>query len=103
MVAGDITTQPKQGRQAVPMSSLSIDIKSLQSRYLKVCYVPATSAGLRLLLLLRSLTVLKKQQGRWYALLSSLYYLDVYESIYSFMSMAETKDQRGQSYKTFMA
>jgi hypothetical protein len=40
----------------------SIDIKSLQNRLLKVCYVPATSAGLpRLLFLLRPLTVLTKQ------------------------------------------
>jgi hypothetical protein len=31
-------------------SSVSIDIKSLQNRLLKVCYVPATSAGLSRLL-----------------------------------------------------
>ncbi len=39
-----------------------IDIKSLQNRLLKVCYVPATSALLpRLLFLLQPLTVLMKQ------------------------------------------
>jgi hypothetical protein len=39
-----------------------IDIESLQNRLLKVCYVPATSAGLnRLLFLLRPLTVVMKQ------------------------------------------
>ncbi len=39
-----------------------IDIKSLQNRLLKVCYVPATSTGLwRLLFLLWPLTVLMKQ------------------------------------------
>ncbi len=39
-----------------------IDIESLQNRLLKVCYVPATSAGLpRLLFLLRPLTPLMKQ------------------------------------------
>ncbi len=61
MVAGDITTQPNQGMQAMPMKSLSKDIESLQNRLLKVCYVPATSAGLRLLYLLWPLKVLKKQ------------------------------------------
>ncbi len=40
----------------------TIDIKSLQNRLLKVCYVPTTSASLpRLLFLLRPLTVLMKQ------------------------------------------
>ncbi len=47
----------------------AIDIKSLQNRLLKVCYVPATSAGLPrvsfffsfLFLLLQPLTVLMKQ------------------------------------------
>ncbi len=40
----------------------SIDIKSLQNRLLKVCYVPAASASLnRLLFLLQLLTVLMKQ------------------------------------------
>ncbi len=47
----------------------TIDIKSLQNRLLKVCYVPATSAGLPrvsfffsfLFLLLQPLTVLMKQ------------------------------------------
>jgi hypothetical protein len=39
-----------------------IDVKSLQNRLLKVCYVPATNAGLpRLLFLLQPLTVLMKQ------------------------------------------
>jgi hypothetical protein len=39
-----------------------IDIESLQNRLLKVCYVPATNAGLpRLLFLLRPLAVLMKQ------------------------------------------
>ncbi len=39
-----------------------IDIESLLNRLLKVCYVPATSAGLsRLLFLLRPLKVLMKQ------------------------------------------
>jgi hypothetical protein len=32
----------------------TIDIKSLQNRLLKVCYVPATSAGLTRLFLLHS-------------------------------------------------
>jgi hypothetical protein len=51
-----------------------------QNRLLKVCYVPATSAHLprHLFLLLRPLTALIKQT-RQYVLLSSLYYLDVYE------------------------
>jgi hypothetical protein len=40
----------------------TIDIKSLQNRSLKVCYVPATSASLpKLLFLLRPLAVLMKQ------------------------------------------
>ncbi len=39
-----------------------IDIESLQNRLLKVCYVPATSAGLnRLLFFLHPITVLMKQ------------------------------------------
>jgi hypothetical protein len=39
-----------------------IDIESLQNRLLKVCYVPATSAGrARLLFLLQPLAVLMKQ------------------------------------------
>jgi hypothetical protein len=41
---------------------VTIDIKSLQNRLLKVCYVPATSTRLpRLLFLLLPLTVLIKQ------------------------------------------
>ncbi len=39
----------------------TINIKSLQNRLLKVCYVPATSAGRNRLLFLRPLTVLMKQ------------------------------------------
>ncbi len=40
---------------------ISIDIESLQNRLLKVCYVPATSAGLnRLHFLLQPLTILMK-------------------------------------------
>ena len=41
----------------------TIDIESLQNRLLKVCYVPANSAGLNRLLffLLRPFTVLMKQ------------------------------------------
>jgi hypothetical protein len=40
----------------------TIDIKSLQNRLLKFCYVPATSASLpRLLFLLQPLTALMKQ------------------------------------------
>jgi hypothetical protein len=43
----------------------TIDIESLQNRLLKVCYVPASSAGFPFLsflfLLLRPLTVLMKQ------------------------------------------
>jgi len=38
-----------------------IDIESLQNRLLKVCYVPATSAGLPRLFLLRPLTVPMKR------------------------------------------
>jgi hypothetical protein len=39
-----------------------LDIESLQNKLLKVCYVPATSAGLNsLLFLLQPLTVLMKQ------------------------------------------
>ncbi len=42
--------------------SAYIDIESFQNRLLKVCYVPASSAGLnRLLFLLWPLTVLMKQ------------------------------------------
>ncbi len=44
---------------------VSIDIKSLQNRLLKVCYVPATSVCLpRLLFLLWPLTVLMKQTSQ---------------------------------------
>jgi hypothetical protein len=40
----------------------TLDIKSLQNRLLKVCYVPTTSAGLnRVLFWLQPLTVLMKQ------------------------------------------
>ncbi len=59
-------------RMYVKCWSVPIDIKSLQNRLLKVCYVPATSATLPtvsfffsfLFLLLRPLTVLMKQT-RW--------------------------------------
>jgi hypothetical protein len=45
-----------------PKLAIFIDIKSPQSRLLKVCYVPTTSAGLnRVLFLLQPLTVLMKQ------------------------------------------
>ncbi len=53
---------------ATTFSITTIDIKSIQNRLLKVCYVPATSAGFpRLLFLLRPLTVLMKQtrQAIW--------------------------------------
>ncbi len=54
------------------------DIESLQNRLLKVCYIPATSAGLNRLFLLQPLTVKWSKQGSQYVPLSSLYYLDVY-------------------------
>ncbi len=65
-----LKTQTKQILGSLPLICVltwSIDIESLQNRLLKVCYVPATSAGLpRLsffffLFLLRPLTVLMKQ------------------------------------------
>ncbi len=57
------------------------DIVSFQNRLLKVCYVPAASAGLPgvsfffpfLFLLLQPLAVLMKQKGWLYVQLSSLY------------------------------
>jgi hypothetical protein len=53
----------KSDEKYLPSISIAlIDIESLQSRLLKVCYVPATSAGLpRLLFLQQPLTILKKQ------------------------------------------
>jgi len=46
----------------VDTSTPNIDIESLQNRLLKVCYVPALSAGLSMVLfLLQPLTVLMKQ------------------------------------------
>jgi hypothetical protein len=53
---------PKHGDVNIFQHHKFIDNKSLQNRLLKVCYVPATSAGLpRLLFLLWPLTVLKEQ------------------------------------------
>ncbi len=64
------------------MSGLGIDIKSLQNRLLKVCYVPATSATLNRLLffsfLLRPLRVLMKQTRQAICAINSLYYFDVH-------------------------
>ncbi len=65
---------------------LAIDIESLQNRLLKVCYVPATSAGLPrvsfffsfLFLSLRPLTVLKKQTRQVVRAVKQSVFLDVY-------------------------
>jgi hypothetical protein len=61
---------------------VTIDIKSLQNRLLKVCYVPATSAGLNRLLfflfLLWPLTVLMKQTRQAVCAIKQSIYLDVY-------------------------
>ncbi len=60
-----------------------IDIESHKNRLLKVCYVPATSTHLLRLLFIYFFAAAtnstnEAKQGRQYALLSSLYYLDVY-------------------------
>jgi hypothetical protein len=65
---------------------LPIDIESLQNRLLKVCYMPATSAGLPkvsfffsfLFLLLRPLTVLMKQTRQAVHAIKQSILLDVY-------------------------
>jgi hypothetical protein len=62
------------------------DIESLQNRLLKVCYVPATSAGLPrlsfffsfLFLLLRPLTELVKQTRQVVHAIKQSIFLDVY-------------------------
>ncbi len=64
----------------------NIYIKSLKNRLLKVCYVPATSAGLPrvsiffsfLFLLLRPLTVLMKQTRQAVCAIKQSMFLDVY-------------------------
>jgi len=64
-----------------------MDIESLQNRLLKVCYVPATSAGLPrvrfffsfLFMLLRPLTVLMKQTRQAVRAIKQSIFLDVYE------------------------
>jgi hypothetical protein len=64
----------------------AIDIESLQNRLLKVCYVPATSAGLPrvsfffsfLFLLLQHLTVLMKQSRQAVNAVKQSTFLDVY-------------------------
>jgi hypothetical protein len=57
----------------------TIDIKSLQNRLLKVCYVPATRVGLnRLLFLLQPLTVVMKQTRQVVFTIMQSIYLDVY-------------------------
>jgi hypothetical protein len=66
----------------------SIDIKSLQNRMLKVCYVPATSTGLPrvsfffsfFVLLLQPLTVLMKQTRQAVRAIKRSILLDVYGS-----------------------
>ena len=60
---------------------MTIDIESLQNRLLKVCYVPATSAGLpkdKLLLFFVAAAIDSTNEANK-APLSSLYLLDVYE------------------------
>jgi hypothetical protein len=58
----------------------TIDIESIQNRLLKVCYVPATSAGLnRILFLLQPLTVLMKQTRQAIRTVKQSMYLDVYD------------------------
>ncbi len=72
------------------VSNVTIDIKSLQNRLLKVCCVPATSAGLprvsffnSFFLLQRPFTVLMKQTRKGVR--------TVKQSIYSQMSMNVTQ------------
>jgi hypothetical protein len=62
----------------------TIDIKSLQNRLLKVCYVPASSAPIFQSYLLAAAIkqYLQSKQGRRYIPLSSQYYLDVYGVYY---------------------
>ncbi len=70
-----------------------IDIESLQNRLLKVCYVPATSAGLPrisfffsfLFLLLRPLTVIMKQTRQAARTIKQSIFLDVYDKNILFM------------------
>ncbi len=84
---------PRWPRQVQPCgccrslsSVLFIDIKSLQNRLLKVCYVPATSAGLPrvsfffsfLFLLLWPLTVVMKQTRQAVCVIKQSIFLDVY-------------------------
>ncbi len=63
-----------------------IDIESLQNRFLKVCYVPGTSAGIprvsyffSFFLLLRPLTVLMKQTRQAVCTIEQSVFLDVNE------------------------
>jgi hypothetical protein len=53
----DATTHGQSNSTNIP----PIVIESFQNRWLKFCYVPATSAGLPRLFLLQPLTVLMKQ------------------------------------------
>ncbi len=66
----------------------TIDIKSLQNRLLKVCYVPVTSAGLPMVsfffsflffLLLQPLTVLMNQTRQAVRAVKQSIFLDVYD------------------------
>ncbi len=65
-----------------------IDIESLQNRLLKICYMPATSAGLPrvsfffsfLFLVLRPLTVVMKQTRQAVRAVTQSIFLDVYGS-----------------------
>jgi hypothetical protein len=76
------------------ISFASIDIESLQNRFLKVCYVPATSAGLPrvsfffsfLFLLLRPLTVLMKQTRQAVRAIKQSIFLDVYACLEAFLT-----------------
>ncbi len=79
-------TEPSPSVSVICISAWTIDIESLQNRLLKVCYVPATSAGLLrvsfffsfLFLLLRPLTLLMKQTRQAVRAIKQSIFLDVY-------------------------
>ncbi len=78
---------------------ISIDIKSLQNKLLKVCYVPASSADLprvsfffsSLFLLPRPLTVLMKQTRQAVHAIKQPIFLDVYGRISSTHIIAQKR------------